>query len=157
MTTEKKSDKNSFNADIIRQLAEILDDTKLTEIEVEDGGLRVRVARQGMPVQQISVPVAAAPVAPAAVAPAAANVNNEVSKDAVTSPMVGTAYLASAPGKPNFIEIGATVKQGQTLLTIEAMKTFNEIPSPRSGKITQILIENGQPVEFGQPLVVIAA
>lgn len=158
--SDKKSGK-SFNADLIRQLAEILDETRLTEIEVEDGGLRVRVARQGTPMQQVAVPMAApapAPVVAAPIAaPAAANLNTEAPKDAVTSPMVGTAYLASAPGKPNFIEIGKQVKQGETLLMVEAMKTFNEIPAPRSGKITQILIENGQPVEFGQPLVVIAA
>jgi acetyl-CoA carboxylase biotin carboxyl carrier protein len=158
--TGAKPGKNSFNADLIRQLAELLDETKLTEIEVEDGSLRVRVARQSA-VASYAVPAPAAapaPVAPAAAAPVAApaNVNTEAPQGAVTSPMVGTAYLSAAPGKPAFIEVGSTVKQGQTLLIIEAMKTFNEIPSPRAGKVTQILIENGQPVEFGMPLVVIA-
>jgi acetyl-CoA carboxylase biotin carboxyl carrier protein len=156
--SDGKPGKSGFNADIIRQLAEILDETKLTEIEVEDGGLRVRVARQGAPVASYAVPAPASVAAPAASAPVAApaNVNTEAPQGAVTSPMVGTAYMSSAPGKPNFIEVGSTVKAGQTLLIIEAMKTFNEIPSPRAGKVTQILIDNGQPVEFGMPLVVIA-
>lgn len=155
--TDKKTTKPSFNADIIRQLAEILDETGLTEVEVEEKGLRVRVVRN----PHAAYVGAAAPVATPAAAPAppaqAANLNTEAPQGAVTSPMVGTAYLSSAPGKPNFIEVGAQVKQGQTLLMVEAMKTFNEIPAPRAGKITQILIENGQPVEFGQPLVVIVA
>lgn len=154
-----KPDKSAFNADIIRQLAEILDETKLTEIEVEDGSLRVRVARQGAPVTHVAAPASAAATAPVAApspVPAPANLNTEAPQGAVTSPMVGTAYLSSAPGKPNFVEVGAQVKQGQTLIIIEAMKTFNEIPSSRAGKVTQILVENGQPIEFGMPLVVIA-
>lgn len=157
MTTKKSTE--PFNAEVIRALAEILNETGLTEIEVEDEGLRVRVARQVTQVAHVGTAAPAAPApATAPVVPAqAANVNTEAPQGAVTSPMVGTAYLASAPGKPQFVEIGTQVKQGQTLLVVEAMKTFNEIPAPRAGKVTQILIENGQPVEFGQPLVVIAA
>ncbi len=158
----KPTAKAAFDTETIRALADILNETSLTEIEVEDQGLRIRVARQAT-VQQVSVaapqqfstplPVAAAsPLSP--VAPAA-NVNT-AAQGAVPSPMVGTAYLASAPDKPNLVEIGQTVKVGQTLLIIEAMKTFNEIPSPRAGKVVEILVTNGDPVEFGQPLVVVA-
>ncbi len=152
-----KTDKKSFNTEIIRQLAKVLEETGLTEVEVENDGFRVRVARNMA--QAVSVPApapAAAAPAPAITSAQPANINTEAPQGAVTSPMVGTAYLTSAPGKPQFIEIGAQVKQGQTLLIIEAMKTFNEIPSPRAGKVTQILVDNGQPVEFGMPLVVIA-
>jgi acetyl-CoA carboxylase biotin carboxyl carrier protein len=141
-----------FNSDLVRQIAALLEETKLTEIEVEENGLRVRVVRNAAPMQ-VGPPVAAA-TTPTVQAPA--NINTEAPQGAVTSPMVGTAYMSSAPSKPNFIEVGSAVKQGQTLLIIEAMKTFNEIPSPRAGKVTQILVENGQPVEFGMPLVVIA-
>ena len=142
---------------LIRDLADILNETNLSEIEVEQGELRVRVSRQlaAAPVQAYAAPMAAAPAlvapaAPAAAAPAAAD-----SKNAVPSPMVGTVYMAPAPGARAFIEVGQTVKEGQTLLIIEAMKTMNQIPSPRSGKITAILVEDSQPVEFGEPLVVI--
>jgi acetyl-CoA carboxylase biotin carboxyl carrier protein len=148
-----KTGKSPPHAELVRQLTELLDENKLTEIEVEENGLRVRVVRNAAPVQ-VGAPITATPTAPAVQAPA--NVNTEAPQGAVTSPMVGTAYMSSAPSKPNFIEIGSAVKQGQTLLIIEAMKTFNEIPSPRAGKVTQILVENGQPVEFGMPLVVIA-
>lgn len=155
--------KSPVDPKLIRELAVILKDTDLTEIEVEQDGLKLRVARivQAAPVA-VHAPVAAAPApvlaashapAPVAVAPSG---KGHVPEGAVTSPMVGTAYRAPAPDKPVFIEIGQQVRQGQTLLVIEAMKTFNEIPAPRAGTVTQILIENGQPVEFGQPLVVIA-
>jgi acetyl-CoA carboxylase biotin carboxyl carrier protein len=157
--TDQKTGKKPFNSDIIYQLAEVLDETGLTEIEIEEGPLRVRVARQSAPVATYNVPTPAPSSSPQALAPAqvqAANINTEAPQGAVTSPMVGTAYLSSAPDKPAFVEIGSAVKQGQTLLIIEAMKTFNEIPSPRAGKVTQILVESGQPVEFGMPLVVIA-
>jgi len=150
--------KNGIDKALIRDLANILNDTDLTEIEVEQDDLRIRVSRAGTtqyvqaPMAQAYAPaaVAAAPVA-AAAAPAAAADN----KNAVTSPMVGTIYLAPAPGSRNFIEVGATVKEGQTLLIVEAMKTMNQIPSPRSGKITEILVSDSQPVEYGQPLVII--
>ncbi|MGK9053200.1 acetyl-CoA carboxylase biotin carboxyl carrier protein [Neorhizobium petrolearium] len=150
--------KNEIDKGLIRDLANILNDTDLTEIEVEQDDLRIRVSRAGT-TQYVQAPIAAAPAfapaatpAPAAAAPAAAPQDN---KNAVTAPMVGTAYLAPAPGARPFIEVGATIKEGQTLLIIEAMKTMNQIPSPRSGKITDILVNDAQPVEYGQPLVVI--
>lgn len=149
--------KNGIDKGLIRDLANILNETDLTEIEVEQDDMRIRVSRAGTP-QYVQAPVngpafapAAAPAAPvAAAAPAPAD-----NKNAVTAPMVGTVYMAPAPGARNFIEVGATVKEGQTLLIIEAMKTMNQIPSPRSGKITEILINDAQPVEYGQPLVIV--
>ncbi|MCA0274714.1 MAG: acetyl-CoA carboxylase biotin carboxyl carrier protein [Proteobacteria bacterium] len=155
----KKND--GFDQQIVRDLAGILNDTNLTEIEVELGDLKVRVSRQSQAVHAYAapapLPVAAAAAAvnstaAAAPAPAAAI---DIAKNAVSSPMVGTAYLAPSPDAKPFIEVGATVKEGQTLLIIEAMKTMNQIPSPRSGKVTAILIEDAQPVEFGMPLVVV--
>jgi acetyl-CoA carboxylase biotin carboxyl carrier protein len=143
---------------LIRELALLLDETSLTEIEIERAGLRVRVARNVS--IAASVPVAA-PFAPApAAAPglaAAAATTADFSKHpgAVPSPMVGTAYLASEPGAKPFIDVGSKVSVGQTLLIIEAMKTMNQIPSTRAGTVTQILVEDGQPVEFGEPLVII--
>lgn len=139
---------------IIRDLADILNETDLTDIEVEHGELRIRVSRT-ITVQAAAyqaAPVAAAVAAPVA-APVAAAVDK--SKNAVPSPMVGTAYLSPAPGARAFIEVGQQVKEGQTLLIIEAMKTMNQISSPRAGTVTAILIEDSQPVEFGQPLVVV--
>ena len=134
---------------LIRELALLLDETSLTEIEIERAGLRVRVARNVS--IAASLPQNMQPPAPAATAPA------EVAKHPglVPSPMVGTAYWASEPGAKPFIEVGAKVAVGQTLLIIEAMKTMNQIPSPRAGTVTQILVEDGQPVEFGEPLVII--
>jgi acetyl-CoA carboxylase biotin carboxyl carrier protein len=135
---------------LIRELALLLDETGLTEIEIERAGLRVRVARN------ISIaaamPANFAPAAPAAAAPEA---DLSQHPGAVPSPMVGTAYWAPEPGAKPFIEVGAKVSVGQTLLIIEAMKTMNQIPSPRAGTVTQILVEDGQPVEFGEPLVII--
>jgi acetyl-CoA carboxylase biotin carboxyl carrier protein len=141
---------------LIRELALLLDETSLTEIEIERAGLRVRVARNVS--IAASVPMAAPSAAPmplpttAMAAPAA-----DIAKHpgAVPSPMVGTAYWASEPGAKPFIEVGSKVSVGQTLLIIEAMKTMNQIPSPRAGTVTQILVEDGQPVEFGEPLVII--
>lgn len=138
----------------IRDLAEILNETQLTEIEVEQGDLRIRVSRAmsqaAAPVYAHAVPAPAPAAAPsvAAAAPAADNARN-----AVPSPMVGTAYLSPAPGADPFITVGQTVREGQTILIIEAMKTMNQIPAPRAGTITAILVENGTPVEFGEPLV----
>jgi len=145
--------KESVDRDLIRDLADLLKNSDLTEIEVETDEVKIRVARQ-VSVAQVTVaapaPVAAAPIAaPAAPAEAAPSAN------AVPSPMVGTAYLAAEPGAAQFVTVGATVKEGQTILIIEAMKTMNQIPAPRSGTVTQILIEDGQPVEFGEPLLVI--
>lgn len=154
--------KTGVDQQLIRDLADILNDTNLSEIEVELGDLKLRVSRHA-PVVHAAVaapaPVAlpaAAPAsvaAPAAAAPAPAQA--DLSKNAVPSPMVGTAYLAPAPDAAPFIEVGQTVKEGQTLLIIEAMKTMNQIPAPRAGTVKAILVEDAQPVEFGEPLVVI--
>src|SRR5579871_3877426 len=143
---------------LIRELALLLDETSLTEIEIERSGLRVRVARNVSIAASVpaAIPVAAAaPAQTAAPAAAAATVDLAKHPGAVPSPMVGTAYWAPEPGAKPFIEVGAKVSVGQTLLIIEAMKTMNQIPSPRAGTVTQILIEDGQPVEFGEPLVII--
>jgi acetyl-CoA carboxylase biotin carboxyl carrier protein len=146
----------SSDSALIRELALLLDETSLTEIEIERAGLRLRVARNvsiaaSMPAnfQPAAAPAPAAAAAPAVVADVAKH------PGAVPSPMVGTAYLASEPGAKPFIEIGSKVAVGQTLLIIEAMKTMNQIPSTRAGTVTQILVEDGQPVEFGEPLVIV--
>ena len=153
------SSKNSvIDKETIRDLADILNETDLTDIEVEHGDLRIRVSRKvtvqaAATVMPATAPAAAAPAAPA---PAAAEPTKaDLSKNAVPSPMVGTAYLAPAPGARNFIEVGTQVQEGQTLLIIEAMKTMNQIPAPRAGTVKAILVEDAQPVEFGEPLVVI--
>ena len=150
--------KTGVDQQLIRDLAGILNDTNLTEIEVELGDLKVRVSRQSQAVHAVAAPLPAiaAPVA-AAAQPAAAAVAApaDPSKNAVPSPMVGTAYLAPSPDAKPFVEIGQKVKEGQTLLIIEAMKTMNQIPSPRAGTVTAILIEDAQPVEYGMPLVVL--
>jgi acetyl-CoA carboxylase biotin carboxyl carrier protein len=155
-TTSKISSDDSA---LIRELALLLDETSLTEIEIERAGLRVRVARNisiaaGIPAA-VSVANAAPVVAGAPAAAAAAGTDFSNHPGVVPSPMVGTAYWAPEPGAKPFIEVGAKVSAGQTLLIIEAMKTMNQIPSPRAGTVTQILIEDGQPVEFGEPLVII--
>jgi acetyl-CoA carboxylase biotin carboxyl carrier protein len=148
--------KNDDSA-LIRELALLLDETNLTEIEIERAGMRVRVARNISISATVPAPVQAIAAAPVAVAAAPAVAVTDMSKHpgAVTSPMVGTAYWAPEPGAKPFIEVGAKVSVGQTLLIIEAMKTMNQIPSPRAGTVTQILVEDGQPVEFGEPLVII--
>jgi acetyl-CoA carboxylase biotin carboxyl carrier protein len=148
--------KTGVDQQLIRDLAGILNDTNLTEIEVELGDLKVRVSRQAPAVHAIAAPQPSyAPAAAAQPAAAAAPAAVDVSKNAVTSPMVGTAYLAPSPDAKPFIEVGQTVKEGQTLLIIEAMKTMNQIPSPRAGTVTAILFEDATPVEYGMPLVVI--
>jgi acetyl-CoA carboxylase biotin carboxyl carrier protein len=142
--------------ELILELTRLLDETGLTEIEIEHEGTRVRVARGGV----AAAPAAAAPApqAPAAL-PVAAPVETPLDPSkhpgVVISPMVGTAYGAPEPGAKPFIEIGSMVKAGETLLIIEAMKTMNQIPAPRAGTVMQILFEDGQPVEFGEPLVII--
>ena len=158
MAGERKSkDKPAIDHDLIRALARLLDETGLTEIEFERDGQRVRVARH---VQAVFAPApprptsASDPPAPAFEGDSAA-VDPAKHPGAVTSPMVGTAYVGAAPGARPFVEIGSQVQAGETLLIIEAMKTMNQIPAPRSGTVTQILIEDGQPVEFGEPLVII--
>lgn len=145
---------SSEDSVLIRELALLLDETSLSEIEIERAGLRVRVARNISVAASVPQPVQPALPAPEVLAPAAAF---DLAKHpgVVPSPMVGTAYWAPEPGGKPFIEVGAKVAQGQTLLIIEAMKTMNQIPSPRAGTVTQILIEDGQPVEFDEPLVII--
>ncbi|MBR0725868.1 acetyl-CoA carboxylase biotin carboxyl carrier protein [Bradyrhizobium manausense] len=148
---------SSDDSALVRELALLLDETSLTEIEIERAGLRLRVARNISVAATMPMPVAAAApalvAAPAAAPAAAADVSKH--PGAVTSPMVGTAYWAPEPGAKPFVEVGSKVSVGQTLLIIEAMKTMNQIPSPRAGTVTQILVEDGQPVEFGEPLVII--
>lgn len=150
---------SSEDSALVRELALLLDETSLTEIEIERAGLRLRVARNISVAATMPMPVAAAPAAMTAAASAAAlaTAAADLSKHpgAVTSPMVGTAYWAPEPGAKPFIEVGTKVSVGQTLLIIEAMKTMNQIPSPRAGTVTQILVEDGQPVEYGEPLVII--
>ncbi|SDR09246.1 biotin carboxyl carrier protein [Pseudovibrio sp. Tun.PSC04-5.I4] len=148
MTKETK-----FDQELIRQLATLLDETNLTEIEVEHKDLRVRVARQMTFSAAAPAPVAApVPAAPVEIAVSADPASHP---GAVTSPMVGTAYLAAEPGAANFIEIGKSIKKGDTILIVEAMKTMNQIPAPKSGTVSAILVDDGQPVEFGEPLIII--
>ena len=139
----------------IRELALLLDETSLTEIEIERSGLRVRVARNVSIAAALPTAVAGTAVALPVAAAAAAISDLSSHPGAVTSPMVGTAYWAPEPGAKPFVEVGSKVSLGQTLLIIEAMKTMNQIPAPRAGTVTQILIEDGQPVEFGEPLLII--
>jgi acetyl-CoA carboxylase biotin carboxyl carrier protein len=142
----------AIDHDVIRELAKLLDETGLTEIEFERDGVSVRVARHAV----AAAPRVRSAEAPSAVAPAAAAVIDPAQHPgAITSPMVGTAYLGSAPGARPFVEVGSQVKAGETLLIIEAMKTMNQIPAPRSGTVIQILVEDGQPVEYGEPLMII--
>ncbi len=154
--TKKKGDvpPNSEH-EMIRALAALLKETDLTEIELERAGLRVRVSRAGG--IAAFAPAPAAISAPSHPPPAAASAPVDISKHpgAVHSPMVGTVYVAPAPGSQPFVKVGDSVAEGQTLLIVEAMKTMNPIAAPRSGKITQILISDGQPVEFGETLMVI--
>ena len=161
------SNKTSHESDVsfIQALAELLRENDLTELQVkrdygENDSLNVRVSRQTQMVMQASVPAAAAPAAIAAAAPTAALAATESADPAshpgaVTSPMVGTVYMAAEPGAANFVSVGTTVKEGDTILIIEAMKTMNHIPAPRAGTIKRILVEDGGPVEFGAPLVII--
>ena len=152
-------DKPADERELIRELAMLLDETNLTEIEIERAGLRLRVARNiniaaAAPVSYQPAPVVtAAPAAPVAAAAATADLSKHPGM--IPSPMVGTAYLASEPGAKPFIDVGTKVKVGDTLIIIEAMKTMNQIPATRAGTVTQILVEDGQPVEFGEPLVII--
>jgi len=140
---------------LIRELASLLDETNLTEIEVEREGLRVRVVRSAAAVAA-PMQLAATPVAAVAATAAGAD-GSDITKHPgmVPSPMVGTAYVAPEPGAKPFVDIGSQVAAGETLLIIEAMKTMNQIPAPRAGTVKQILFEDGQPVEFGEPLMII--
>lgn len=155
MTDKKKPEKSSsVDEELIRDLADLLSETGLTEIEIERKDLRVRVARgaAASPPAPSPAPVQAASPAASASAGSEPLANHP---GTVISPMVGTAYRAPEPGARPFVEVGATVREGQTVMIVEAMKTMNHIPSPRSGTVTSILVEDGQPVEFGEPLVVI--
>ena len=147
---EKKS---KIDQDLIRQLADLLTETGLTEIEFETDDNRIRVARNVTAVPA-SAPPAGAPVAPQP--PPATKTGGETDHaGTVHSPMVGTAFLSPSPGEKPYIDIGTEVRQGDTLLIVEAMKTMNQIPAPRSGKVVRILVEDGQPVEYGEPLLII--
>ena len=141
------------DAALVRQLAELLDETHLTEIEVQDGERKIRVARTVAAIAAtaatVAAPTPAAPVAEAPTAPAPSSAN------AIKSPMVGTVFLAAEPGAKPFAGVGDIVTEGQTLVIIEAMKVMNPIAAPRAGKVVQVMVENGQPVEFDQPLIVV--
>jgi acetyl-CoA carboxylase biotin carboxyl carrier protein len=141
------------NRDLILELTKLLEETGLTEIEIEQEGQRVRVARAGMPVSAALRTTAPAPLLP--LEQDNAPIDPSKHPGVVISPMVGTAYASAEPGAKPFIDIGSRVKSGDTLLIIEAMKTMNQIPATRSGTVMQILFEDGQPVEFGEPLVII--
>jgi acetyl-CoA carboxylase biotin carboxyl carrier protein len=150
-----KSPKSIIDRDLIHELTALLDETGLTEIEIEQDGKRVRVARAAaistVPSAAVRVEVAPQPGAEAAVKP----IDPSKHPGVVISPMVGTAYAAPEPGGKPFIDIGGKVKAGDTLLIVEAMKTMNQIPAPRACTVIQVLFEDGQPVEFGEPLVII--
>ena len=148
--------KLDIDGKIIRELAEIMNETGLGEIEVESGSHRLRVSKGSTGVTTVAAaPAVAAPAAPAPAAtePAAPSADNH--PGAIKSPMVGTAYLAPEPGAANFISVGDSIAEGQTILIVEAMKTMNPIAAPRGGKVVDILVANEEPVEFGQPLVII--
>lgn len=146
--------KLSLDTDLIGQLADLMTDKGLTEVEYENGDVSLRVSRAAPPAAAMQF----APQSPAASAPVADQGGSDGSADhpgAVASPMVGTVYLSSQPGSPAFVKPGDRVEEGQTLLIIEAMKVMNPIPAPRAGKISSVLVDDSQPVEFGQALVVI--
>jgi len=151
------SKNSTIDQDLIRQLALLLTETDLTEIEVEHEDLRIRVARNvtvAPAAYHVAAPVApVAPIVASAAAPAEANLASH--PGIVPSPMVGTAYRSPEPGAKTFIEIGDTVREGQTLLIVEAMKTMNQIPAPRAGVVKAIMVDDGQPVEYGEPLLII--
>ncbi len=160
MAEDSNNDAMRIDVDLVRQLAQLLDDTQLTEIEVEDGGRKIRIARKAAaiaaaPTHYVSAPAAApAPaVVPTEIGTAAVAVTP--SANAVKSPMVGTVYLSSSPESKPFVSVGDSVAAGDTLLIVEAMKVMNPILAPSAGKITSVLVANGQPVEFDQPLVVV--
>lgn len=158
---------SQVDQDLIKTIAELLNDANLAEIEIEQDDFRVRVTRSfASPVTHVTAPAPAAPATPSPAAPAPGNVVAPQSAPTapddlasnpgtLTSPMVGTAYLAPEPGASDYVTVGAKVSEGQTVLIIEAMKTMNQIPAHRSGTVTRILIEDAQPVEYGEPLVVI--
>ena len=161
METPADAPDNTIDTRLVRKLAGILKDTDLTEIEIEKGDLRIRVAREmTYAPQMVSAPQAyaaapapaAAPSAPAAASPAAPA---ERKGELVKSPMVGTVYMQAQPGNPPFVSVGDKVTEGQTLMIVEAMKTMNPIPAPRGGVVAEILVEDSQPVEYGAALIVL--
>ncbi len=157
MAEDSHKDAMRIDVDLVRQLAQLLDDTQLTEIEVEDGGRKIRIARKAAAVagavQYAPAPVAAAPAA--ASAPAEIVASPSAAINAVKSPMVGTAYLSPNPEAKPFVGVGDSVAAGDTLLIVEAMKVMNPILAPSAGTVKAVLVESGQPVEFDQPLVVV--
>lgn len=159
MASSPKAPADPIDTRMVRKLADILTDTGLSEIEVECDGLKIRVAKTltSAPIQYAAAPApVAAAAAPAAAAPAGEAAAPERRKgDVVNSPMVGTVYLQPQPDAPAFVKVGDIVSAGQTLMIVEAMKTMNPIPASKAGKVVEIIVEDGQPVEFGEPLVVI--
>jgi acetyl-CoA carboxylase biotin carboxyl carrier protein len=160
MASTPKAPADPIDARLVRKLADILTDTGLTEIEVEHSGLKIRVARTltAAPAQYVQQAPMAAPLQVAPVAAATSEAPAAVTRaagDVVKSPMVGTVYMQPAPDAPAFVKLGDTVAAGQTLMIIEAMKTMNPIPATKAGKVVEILVGDGDPVEFGEPLVVI--
>jgi acetyl-CoA carboxylase biotin carboxyl carrier protein len=153
--SDKLAPRTSVDEEMVRSLARLLDETRLTEIEIEQDGLRVRVARQPAPAPYAIAPSETARMIPATVSAHPGTADPADHPGVVTSPMVGTAYRAPEPGAKAFCEVGSVVKAGDTLLIIEAMKTMNQIPAPKAGTVVQILFEDAQPVEFGEPLMVI--
>lgn len=157
-----KTNKPEIDPALVREIANLLSESDLTEIEVQREDLRIRVVRQpptvvAAPAGYAMAPAAAAPVAAPAAAPVVSTEATDPAKHpgAVSSPMVGTAYLGPEPGAKPFVDVGSVVKEGQTLLIVEAMKTMNAIPAPRAGTVTRILVTNAQPVEYGEPLLII--
>jgi len=162
MASSPKAPADPFDARLVRKLADILTETGLSEIEVEQGELKIRVAKTlTATAVHVAAPAPATHAAPAAAAPAPAAAEAPAAAparakgDEVKSPMVGTIYLQPQPGADPFVKVGDTVQAGQTLFIVEAMKTMNPIPAPKSGKIVEILVEDAQPVEFGEPLAII--
>ncbi|MDB5465709.1 MAG: accB [Phenylobacterium sp.] len=161
MASSPKAPADPIDARLVRKLADILTDTGLSEIEVEHAGLKIRVAKTltAQPMMQVAAAAPMAAAAPLAVANPAASAEPAVVErskgDLVNSPMVGTVYLQPQPGADSFVKVGDTVQAGQTMMIIEAMKTMNPIPAPKGGKVVEIIVADGQPVEFGEPLAVI--
>ena len=151
-TPDSKETPPAVDHDVIRELAKLLDETGLTEIEYERDGTSIRVARHGGAPMGRGWAVETPRPAPAA---SVESIDPAQHPGAITSPMVGTAYRGPAPGARPFVDVGAAVKAGDTLIIIEAMKTMNQIPAPRSGTVVQVLVEDGQPVEYGEPLMII--
>lgn len=162
-TSKKSPDAIEEKISLVRELAQIMEDKGLVEIELEDDSVSVHLSKTGsmasisapMMAPAVSAPVPPAPIAPAVNQATASSADKAAPENAITSPMVGTVYLAPEPGAAVFVKVGDTVKAGQTLLIIEAMKVMNPITAPSAGTVRQILVDDTQPVEFGEPLIVI--